>query len=267
LPVSAFENVITLGWAWYLIFVAVASADSARRLWRHQRTSSFGALRLAIQLLFLGACASVVYVPARAITVLNSSGPGSVSDLLVLYTSVTYFLCFVFGCAIVAVAPIAGGLRAWWQRCRLFSLWHSLTEFVPGVVLEETPSLGRDLFRVRRNVVRLQRRVIEIRDAAITLREWVTPEQLAAVTAEVTASGLAGMQAAGAVTARCLALGRAAKLAGAPRSTEVPAIATSGGDDLDSEVRWLMAVRAAYHELPLSSADEHPRPMDRDRSL
>jgi hypothetical protein len=264
LPVSTFRNVITVGWLSYLLFVAVASTDSARRLWRHQRTSSFGALRLAIILLFLGACASVVYVVGRAITVVDGSGPDSPSDILVMYASMTYFLCFVFGCAIVVVAPIATGARAWWQRCRLYPLWRSLTEVVPGVVLEESPSPGRDLLRVRRDVGRLQRRVIEIRDAAITLREWVTPEQLATVTAEVAELRLSGMAAAGTVTARCLALGRAVKLSGAPRATVVPDIATSGGDDLESEVRWLMAVRAAYRELPETSGDEYSRAVDRE---
>ncbi|WP_067510201.1 MAB_1171c family putative transporter [Actinoplanes sp. TFC3] len=265
LPVSAYRNVITVGWIAYLLFMAVASADSARRLWRHQRATSFGALRLAVMLLFIGACASVVYVFGRAVTVVNGSGQGSASDTLVLYASMTYFLCFVFGCAIVVVAPIVAGVRAWWQRCRLFHLWHSLTQAVPGVVLEDCPSLGRDLLQLRHSIVRLQRRVIEIRDAAITLREWVTPEQLAAVTAEVGESGLTGMEAAGTVTARCLVLGRAAKLAGAPRSTEVPAIATDGGDDLDSEVRWLMAVRAAYRERPHFSADQNSRTVDSDK--
>jgi len=267
LPISPLQNIITVGWVSYLVFMAVASADSAQRLWRHQRASSFGALRLAITLLFAGSCASIVYVIGRAATVVDGVAPGSPSDSLVLYASATYFLCFVFGCAIVVVAPLGVAVRAWWQRCRLFRLWHSLTEVVPGVVLEGCPSLGRDLLRVRRNVVRLQRRVIEIRDAAITLREWVTPEEVAAVTSEVTGRGLSGVDATQAITAGCLAVGRAAKLAGAPRSTEVPAIATLGGDDLGSEVRWLMAVRAAYRELPSSSADEHSRTMDRDEAV
>lgn len=268
LPVSALQNVITVGWLSYLLFMAVASADSAQRLWRHQRATSFGTLRLAIVLLFLGSCASLVYVAGRTVTVVYHAGAGSFSGRLVLFSSMTYFLCFVLGCAIVVVAPLSAAVRAWWQRCRLFPLWRSLTEAVPGVVLEPTPSLTSDLLRVRRNLVRLQRRVIEIRDAAITLREWVTPEQLAEVTAEVAGRELTGMQAAGAVTARCLALGRAAKLAGVPRSTEVPDIATSGGDDLAGEVRWLMAVRAAYREAPQPSPgelDEHPSAVDGDR--
>ncbi|WP_342353749.1 MAB_1171c family putative transporter [Couchioplanes caeruleus] len=265
LPMSASRNIITVGWAAYLVFMAVASTDSTRRLWRHGRAASFGALRLALALLCLGTCASVVYVAGRAVTIVDGSEPGSPSALLVMYASMTYFLCFVLGCAIVVVAPVVAGVRAWWQRCRLFHLWRSLTEAVPGVVLEETPSLGRDLLRIRRNAMRLQRRVIEIRDAAITLREWVTSEQLAAVTAEVSEQGLSGMAATGAVTARCLALGRAAKQAGAARSMEVPAVATSGGDDLDSELRWLTAVRTAYRELPQPSADEHSRAVNRER--
>ncbi|RZU53809.1 hypothetical protein EV385_5743 [Krasilnikovia cinnamomea] len=263
LPVTVARSVITIGWLAYLLFVAVASVDCTRRLWRHQKATRFGALRLAITLLCIGTTASVVYVVGRTVTIVDGSHPGSPSALLVMYASSTYFLCFVFGCAIVVVAPIVAGARAWWQRCRLFHLWHSLTEAVPGVVLEQSPSIGRDLLRTRRNAVRLQRRVIEIRDAAITLREWITPEQFATVTAEVAASGLSGMEASATVTARCLALGRRAKLAGEERSTDVPDIATSGGADLDSELRWLTAVRDAYRAAaPPPSGDRRAPAMD-----
>ncbi|MFI7601268.1 MAB_1171c family putative transporter [Actinoplanes sp. NPDC049681] len=248
LPMAVGRSIITVGWLAYLLFIAVVSVDCTWRLWRHHRATSFGALRLAIALLCVGTTASAVYVVGRIFTIMDGARPGSPSALLVMCASSTYFLCYVFGCAIVVLAPIVAGMRAWWQRCRLYRLWRSLTEAVPGVVLEESPSIYRDVLRMRRNAVRLQRRVIEIRDAAITLREWISPEQFATVTAEVAGSGASGMAASATVTARCLALGRKAKRAGEARSIDVPDIATSGGEDLDSELRWLMAVRDAYRD-------------------
>lgn len=255
LPKPTTFTMLTVAWLAYLCFVAVSSADATVRLWRHYQATTFRALRLALAFLGAGTTASLVYVVARLITVMADSPTGF---LTVTYASTTYFLFFSFGCVTAVVAPLVTAVRSWWQRCQLFVLWHDITTAVPEVVLERCPSWWTDLTRIRRNNVRLQRRVIEIRDAALALREWVTPGEVAELTDRVAAAGVAGDEAAAMVTARWLRLGRAAKLAGLPRTADVPDVASGGGTDIDSELRWLMRVRRAYRAVADEPATRVP---------
>ncbi|HKT03260.1 MAG TPA: MAB_1171c family putative transporter [Rugosimonospora sp.] len=245
LPQPTQINGLTLAWTAYLCFIAVSSSDATVRLWRQLRVTAFPTLRLALAILGVGTTASLVYVVGRAVTLVTTS-PGA--SEVVLYSSTTYFLCFTAGCVTVLAGPLIEAVVAWRQRCRLFHLWRSVTSAVPDVVFEECPSLWQDVRRVRGNKIRLHRRVVEIQDAALALREWVTPEQASRFADEVAALGLTGEEADATVAARCLDLGRAAKQSGMGRSDAVPDISTGGGADIGGELRWLMLVRRAYRE-------------------
>jgi hypothetical protein len=121
-------------------------------------------------------------------------------------------------------------LRRLGYHHRLRPLWTKLTEAVPGNVLGTPLSPLADLLRVQGVEGRLYRRTIEIRDAQYELAAYVSPTMAEAVTETDAREAI------------LLEVGLRAKLAGLPHVEPQDTAPWSGGADLDTDARALLAV-------------------------
>ena len=122
---------------------------------------------------------------------------------------------------------------------RLRPLWIATAQAAPGNVLGTPLSPLADLIRVRGVEGRLYRRTIEIRDAQWELTGFVSPTTADAATAALRA---AGHDTDLATEALLLEVALRAALAGLPHADRRDNASWSGGADLDTEARTLLAV-------------------------
>lgn len=130
----------------------------------------------------------------------------------------------VIGVMYPAVTGMLAAVPVWsWHRRAyrdMEPLWQALHEAFPDLALRtETLPWWRDPLRIRRTHRNYYRRAVEIRDGLVQLGPYFPDDR----------TGDAG------AVRRALT----AKAAGAPAGTSPPTPAT-GGDDLDSDVRWLV---------------------------
>jgi hypothetical protein len=129
----------------------------------------------------------------------------------------------VIGVMYPAVTGMLAAVPVWrWHRqaCReMEPLWRALHEAFPDLALRsETPPWWRDPLRIRRTHREYYRRAVEIRDGLLQLGPYFPAD---------------------AVDAAAVRAALTAKAAGAPARSSHPTPVT-GGDNLDSDVRWLV---------------------------
>jgi hypothetical protein len=120
-------------------------------------------------------------------------------------------------------------------------LWSALYEVTPEIALDPAESEFLDRLRIRDLDFRLYRRVIEIRDGRLALRSFLDADVARRARKEALKSGLDGGRVEAAVEARVLAAGvENARQHRAP--AEVLPASELGGEDIASEVEWLLRV-------------------------
>ncbi|EOD70030.1 MAB_1171c family putative transporter [Amycolatopsis vancoresmycina] len=209
--------------------------------WRKSRR---GPLRTALLLLWLSAAVGLLYVASRLWYVVGH-GFGFLHQVArPVYGTVTFLLLWTT----VALAGSAALVRVGYAVTRhvrhriayhrLGGLWRTLTEAVPGTVLD--PRSGPFPARAFRR--RLYRRIIEIRDAQMELTSYVPPAEHQAAEA-----ALRGREAA-ALDACVLHLGLRFKDRATPhpQETRPPARTTDGS--LDGELADLLRLRTSMDD-------------------
>jgi hypothetical protein len=120
-------------------------------------------------------------------------------------------------------------------------LWSALYEVTPEIALDPAESEFLDRLRIRDLDFRLYRRVIEIRDGRLALRPFLDADVARRARKEALKSGLDDGRVEAAVEARVLAAGvENARQHRAP--AEVLPASELGGEDIASEVEWLLQV-------------------------
>ncbi|GHF94154.1 MULTISPECIES: MAB_1171c family putative transporter [Amycolatopsis] len=146
-----------------------------------RRSARRGALRSALSLLLLGAATGLLYVAARMWYIVGH-GFGFLDQIArPVYGTITFLLLWTAA----ALAGSAALVRVAWAGARqirhrityhrLGTLWRTLTDAVPGTVLEPPPRLPAAVLPTRTFRRRLYRRIIEIRDAQLELAGYVGP--------------------------------------------------------------------------------------------
>jgi hypothetical protein len=145
--------------------------------------------------------------------------------------NLVYVGCVLFGTVLLVIGvmyPAVTGMLAavpvwrWHRRAyrEMEPLWRALHEAFPDLALRsETLPWWRDPLRIRRTHRDYYRRAVEIRDGLVQLGPYYS---------ETVGGEAESVRAA-----------LAAKASGAPAGSPRPAPA-GGGDDLDSDVRWLV---------------------------
>jgi hypothetical protein len=290
---------VVLYWLLYLGNLGLALVNAVRLIWRWGRLTDWARLpdrellRGGLRLLTAGAAVGLLYV-GYDLAFLAASQLGLAHRLgdqqvITQGLSTASVLLMVAGFTISAWGPRVGlaGLLRWVGRYRahrrLYPLWRTLCQAVPGVALEPPSAGWRDALTLRGGVTfRLQRRCVEIRDGQLKLRPWRDPRAAAAAEELGRQAGLAGDQLAAVVEATVLGaaaelrrraaaigeeLGRRAGLDdeasekvvaaatraaavqtnpdGQPAAGHQAAVVGLGGGDLDSENAWLGKVATA----------------------
>src|SRR5262249_47837278 len=156
-----------------------------------------------------------------------------------------YFALVAVGCPIAAIQPVIKARRDWANCRRLYPLWHELVLAAPDIALPPEPAAG--FFHVPDNALRLNRRMVEIRDGFLAMDKWLWPTDLDKVPPARPAPGTTEDQAAATTTAYLLQIAFQAHKDGRERSASPPGLLLQGGgEDADSELRWQLAVAAAW---------------------
>ncbi|MEV4056187.1 MAB_1171c family putative transporter [Amycolatopsis sp. NPDC049688] len=209
--------------------------------WRKARR---GPLRKALLLLWLSAAVGLLYVASRMWYVVGH-GFGFLHQVArPVYGTVTFLLLWTA----VALAGSAALVRVGYAVTRhvrhriayhrLGGLWRTLTEAVPGTVLD--PRSGPFPARAFRR--RLYRRIIEIRDAQMELTGYVAPEEHQAAEA-----ALRGREAA-VLDACVLRLGLRSKDEGGAGPHESRAGSRTTDGTVDDELADLLRLRLAMDD-------------------
>lgn len=252
--------------AYWLVFTAYLGttfAVIARLAWRYGRAA--GCTRVGSGLLFIagGMAAGLGYLACgSAVVIARSAGFQGW-----FITTAPVLIQALFGALVVLVAagcvlpaaphcPVIRRVVLYWSLRRLYPLWDSLCQAVPGIALDPVPAWA-DRLNPRDLRMRLYRRVIEIRDGYLALGPVDAPGLEDTVRAASGRTHLRPAEHAMIVAATRLELARRAALRG-----ESPGVAADpeaypefqAGTDLDSEVRLLRTVAA--HRATISLAAE-----------
>ncbi len=241
LPVRPAFTTLTVYWAIYLGYVTIMAVVFSRLFLRYLRSASSGPLRASLPFIALGVLFAGAYVVLRGSLLLAPTNQAMIE--LHRFASFFTVLSFATGVAVSSSHRWRKALRDYHALQRLYPLWRTLCTAVPHIALERPRPRLVDRMTVRVPGHRLYRRIIEIRDGLLTLREWVSPTQLAQIRHEVEAAELPDAEAA---TTYCwMEVARRAKHQQRPTVDEPPDIVRDGGADVDSELRWLLRVAAA----------------------
>jgi len=182
-------------------------------------------------------------------------------ELLVPVCTGTGMMLIVVGFTMPSWGPMWSAARRWVRDYRayreLFPLWRTLCDSAPEIALEAAGAPGRNLR------YRLYRRIIEIRDGQLALLPYMD-SSVAAVAAEwASAAGLDSDDEAVVVEAARLKAAVRAKTADIPiqSTSDYEGAAIRGGDDVSSEIAWLLRVARAYRSSPVVQAIE-PAPVN-----
>lgn len=142
----------------------------------------------------------------------------------------------------------------WRTYRRLHPLWKAVTDRHPQVVLGEPAWRPLANLPIRHVKFRLFRRYVEIRDALRALRPYEDAADDASARSTVARLGLTGESAA--VLAEALRIHTALRHCDSGTyAPNEPISQPVGGDDLPSELTWLIKVSRAFAELPGSPMD------------
>ncbi|GAA4537003.1 MAB_1171c family putative transporter [Amycolatopsis samaneae] len=247
LPIPGTFTAHTVYWVTYLLYMLVVTAWTGVALLRHLRKTSHPALRLAVLLLAVATAAFLIFLGTRVASLFTTT---PLLPTLGKYVSSLHTIGILVGCSLAALLPLWRAVVNIWHGQRLYALWKTLCEAIPHVALQ--PPRGRiaELLRFTDSRLRLNRMIIEIRDGLLVMREWVTPAQLAAIGPAV--EGVPEDRAEAVRTACWLKVALRAKESGHPRAAETLDLVYHGGVDIESELRWLRRIAAAWRSPTVS---------------
>jgi hypothetical protein len=214
--------------------------------WRYGRIAPRGAVRTGLALVAAGSVVGMLWVAVRFTTlVVWEAGDQTrwwvnfdrLGEAITLLGS---GVLLSWGTSWEDISAQVDGWHKGWSASRdaedLEPLWQTLIDLYPQVRMVD--GLGR-----RHGRRGLLRRVVEIRDGLLALDDGADPEVVDIVTARVIESATAPEGIGAVVVAVTL---RLAALNGLHRATPGGELPSGGGEDLESEVRWLRQVAAAY---------------------
>lgn len=229
---------------WWLLCVAhlVAVIPCAVLCGRYgRRAREDRPVRAGLSLLAAGFASSAVFWTVCLVVLLFR--PSWLGPLFPLNIGLTGWLINA-GLAVPLVMTAARTVRNLVALWDLSPLWRDLVRAAPHVALTTPRSrLLESLGSVPRSSLRLYRRVIEIRDAILVLRDYADAGTVRRAERHIRALDLPADDVQPAITACWLEFARQAHARRAATGTSPPEFATSGGQDLDGEVRFLRAVR------------------------
>jgi hypothetical protein len=231
-----------------MVYLSWALGTGVVTCWRYGKEAPRGAIRTGLRLVGVGCVFGFSFVAVK-VTVLTvwqlgdeSKGwmrvdrAGDTGSLLICCALIAA------GCSWEALALRFARLRAWvWASRSLAALrpvWVALAAVYPTVTLVEDQHLA-----LRRSRWRLLRRVVEIRDAILMLGDDVGPDLQTTAAAQVAQLGYTDQVAEAMMIA--VLIHWAGEGAG-PEVGRSTLAATAGGDNLESEVKWLRMVARAY---------------------
>ncbi|MEU6405489.1 MAB_1171c family putative transporter [Streptomyces sp. NPDC046985] len=251
----------------FLLYIGTAMTVATWLFLSASQIAPSGWLRSGLRILGAGTAVGIAYSIQRAASLVllalghDQTDSKNAENIFSSLLKTAAILLILLGSCL---PPIPVMLRTFHNVCalrRLAPLWKGLAAGTPHVVLDAP-------IQRRRVSLRLHRRIIEINDASVTLREYVPAALKAEARKQATASGLSG-EAMEAVAEACwlAAASRRAQLGYYPLKG-LPHPTPGAVDlDLDTELRWLCQVSAAYHARPLvrSFANAHARPAPRPK--
>ncbi len=228
-------------------------------------------LRFGLRMITVGSLWGLAYVAAKLVAVgVGNRSPrwALITDAVVVLTFSTSILLVLIGSTIPSWGPRVGldrlwvGAAAFRDYYRLYPLWTRIHAVLPEIALLPPPSGVRGVVSIARDAsLRRVRITVEILDGYATLRPWMSPAVAAQAQDAAQEGGLLGEQQTAMVEAVVIGAALAARLDGAPPSseaTEAPALPLgpprdSAAGDLGAadQVTWLAQVARAI-ESPLA---------------
>ncbi|MFD9962068.1 MAB_1171c family putative transporter [Amycolatopsis sp. NPDC058986] len=242
LPVPGAFTAHTAYWITYLLYMVVITAWTGVVLLRHLKSTRSAVLRLAVFLLAVAMAAFLIFLATRVASLFSAT---ALLPTAGKYVSSLHTIGILAGCSLAALLPLWHAIVNLWHGQKLYPLWKALCEAIPHVALQ--PPRGRltDLLRFTDTRLRLNRMIIEIRDGLLVMREWVTPADLDAIG---TALRDVPEERAEVVKTACwLKIALHARETGRPRAEEPLDLVYHGGVDIESELRWLRRIAAAWN--------------------
>jgi hypothetical protein len=253
---AAGEPTLLAYWTVYLLYLGAALVSIAGLTWRSVKTFPADPLRTGMAWMGVGAAIGLAYCAHKtayliASTITDGAWPQPetterVQAALLAGTLLTFVVGVLWPRAVQW--PGVRHLVALRAHRRLFPLWQAYYEAEPTIALNtptEPDRVGSTSFRDAE--IRLYRRVIEIRDGMLAVRSFAHPRSRELTLREAQNAGSKNPDLVS--EAAWLELARRAKLSGrAPHEDNMPA--TSGGQDLSSEIRVLTEIarsQAAIH--------------------
>jgi hypothetical protein len=243
LPPPATWDVLDFYWVPFLTYYAVVTTLAAVLFWGHLKHVR-GGLRVGMTIMAIATGVGLVYVASRSLMLLTASR--TVVGVMSV-TSSNFFLLIAVGGSLAALEPLIRQISDWRNRRRLYPLWRTLVDTVPHVILESSASPWREFLAFKDAHLRLYRRVVEIRDAILILRDYVTPDAVRNISQflEERYASRADMETL--VTACWLQIARQRMICGTSPRPHALDTNELGGDNLDSEVRFLLKISNAWH--------------------
>jgi hypothetical protein len=251
LPAPRTFTAVTVYWIAYISFGIVTNVWATVLYWKQVPRTTLASIRIAV---FLLACATTVG-PLWHLTRIPSLFSSDVVFLnAVSVLSTIYFVLVAVGCSIAAIQPVIQAARDRANCHRLYPLWRDLVSAAPDIALPPEPAVG--FFHFPDNALRLNRRMIEIRDGLLAMDKWLWPADLAKVPPARLAPDIPEDRLAATTTACLLQIAFQAFAAGRERSASPPGLlGQGGGEDAESELRWQLAVAAAWTGVVRKGAD------------
>jgi hypothetical protein len=232
----------------FLGYLGIALVDVLRGGLRYAPQAGMP-VSLALRLIAIGCVFGLLYVAAKLgyliAVILGGSPSAEVESAAARLLAVIGGLFVLAGSVVPAIYPgwrkAARWAHTYRAHRRLYPLWSALYEVTPEIALDPAESEFLDRLRIRDLDFRLYRRVIEIRDGRLALRSFLDADVARRARKEALKSGLDGGRVEAAVEARVLAAGvENARQHRAP--AEVLPASELGGEDIASEVEWLLQV-------------------------
>ncbi|MGH3833433.1 MAG: MAB_1171c family putative transporter [Pseudonocardiaceae bacterium] len=244
LPPPATWDVLDIYWAPFLIYYAVVTALAARLFWGYLKQVRGGLLHTGMTIMAIATGVGLTYVASRALMLLTASR--TVVGVMSV-TSSSFFLLIAVGGSLVALEPLIRQVSDWRNRRRLHPLWRALVHTAPHVILEPSAPPWGEFLAFKNAHFYLYRRVIEIRDAILILRDYVTPDTVQDIDQFLEEQRASCADTEPLVTACWLQIARQHMIHGTPPQPHALNTTELGGDNLDSEVRFLLKISNAWH--------------------
>ena len=244
---AAGEPTLLAYWTVYLLYLGAALVSIAGLTWRSVKTFPADPLRTGMAWMGVGAAIGLAYCAHKtayliASTITDGAWPQpETTERVQAALLAGTLLTFVVGVLWPRAVHWAGvrHLLAFRAHRRLFPLWQAYYEAEPTIALDAPTADKVGKPSLHDVEIGLYRRVIEIRDGMLAVRAFAHPRSRELALREARKAGFKNPDLVG--EAAWLELARRAKLRGsAPHQDNMPA--TSGGQDLPSEIRVLTEI-------------------------